>query len=107
MAAHAKLPPVNQKSPQSRVTGRHANSTRDEIIGLLESLWRDKGLTIVLVTHDSTVAVRAQRRAMMREGKLTISHATGHLPATRRRQAELPGTGLPPQLLTLMEHRPP
>ena len=34
-------------------TGNLDEGTRDEIIGLLENLWRDRGLTMVLVTHDS------------------------------------------------------
>ena len=34
-------------------TGNLDEDTRDEIIGLLESLWRERGLTLILVTHDS------------------------------------------------------
>ena len=32
--------------------------TRDEIMGLFESLWRERGLTLILVAHDSAVARR-------------------------------------------------
>ena len=42
-------------------TGNLDEGTRDEIIGLLERLWRERGLTLVLVTHDSSVARKAQR----------------------------------------------
>ena len=35
-------------------TGNLDEDTRDEIIGLLERLWRERGLTLVLVTHDSS-----------------------------------------------------
>ncbi|HTT52821.1 MAG TPA: ABC transporter ATP-binding protein [Streptosporangiaceae bacterium] len=53
-------------------TGNLDEDTRDEIIGLLESLWRDHGLTMVLVTHDSAVAARAQRTGLLRDGRLTV-----------------------------------
>ena len=53
-------------------TGNLDEGTRDEIIDLLEQLWRDLGLTLVLVTHDSSVARRAQRIALMSKGRLTI-----------------------------------
>jgi len=53
-------------------TGNLDEDTRDEIISLLENLWRDRGLTMVLVTHDSSVARRAQRVAVMQNGKLSI-----------------------------------
>jgi len=53
-------------------TGNLDEGTRDEIIGLLERLWRDRGLTLVLVTHDSSIARRAERVGLMRDGKLTI-----------------------------------
>ena len=53
-------------------TGNLDEDTRDEIIGLLEKLWQESGLTLVLVTHDSSIARRAQRLGTMRNGKLTI-----------------------------------
>ena len=53
-------------------TGNLDEDTRDEIIGLLEKLWQDNGLTMVMVTHDSTVARRAQRLGTMRNGQLTV-----------------------------------
>ena len=53
-------------------TGNLDEDTRDEIIGLLEKLWQDNGLTMVIVTHDSSIARRAQRLGTMRNGKLTV-----------------------------------
>jgi putative ABC transport system ATP-binding protein len=57
-------------------TGNLDEGTRDEIIGLLENLWRERGLTLILVTHDSSVARRAQRVGIMRNGKLSIRQDT-------------------------------
>jgi putative ABC transport system ATP-binding protein len=57
-------------------TGNLDEDTRDEIIGVLEGLWRDQHLTLVLVTHDSTIARRAQRLGIMRNGKLAIKQDT-------------------------------
>jgi putative ABC transport system ATP-binding protein len=53
-------------------TGNLDEDTRDEIIGLLEKLWQDNGLSMVVVTHDSSIARRAQRLGTMKNGKLTI-----------------------------------
>ena len=53
-------------------TGNLDEDTRDEIIALLEKLWQDKGLSMVMVTHDTAVARRAQRLGTMRNGKLTV-----------------------------------
>jgi putative ABC transport system ATP-binding protein len=53
-------------------TGNLDEGTRDEIMTLLEKLWRERGLTLVTVTHDSAVARRAQRTAIMRNGLLTM-----------------------------------
>jgi putative ABC transport system ATP-binding protein len=53
-------------------TGNLDEDTRDEIIGLLERLWSGRGLTLVLVTHDSPVARRAQRLVIMSNGRLTL-----------------------------------
>jgi putative ABC transport system ATP-binding protein len=53
-------------------TGNLDENTRDDIIGLLEHLWRERGLTLVLVTHDTAIARRAQRTGVMTNGRLTI-----------------------------------
>ena len=52
-------------------TGNLDEETRDEIMDLLEGLWRDRGLTLVVVTHDSAVAKRAQRRLRIKQGKVS------------------------------------
>jgi len=51
-------------------TGNLDEETRDDIMELLEGLWRDKGLTLILVTHDSAVAKRAERRLRITQGKV-------------------------------------
>jgi putative ABC transport system ATP-binding protein len=53
-------------------TGNLDEETRDEIVDLLEHLWHDRGLTVIIVTHDSAVARRAQRLALIRHGRLSI-----------------------------------
>ncbi len=58
-------------------TGNLDEDTRDDIIALLERLWRERGLTLVLVTHDTTIARRAQRVGLMTNGELTTRQAAG------------------------------
>jgi putative ABC transport system ATP-binding protein len=57
-------------------TGNLDEDTRDEIINLLEKLWRERGLTLVLVTHDTAIARRAQRVGVMNKGLLSVHSAT-------------------------------
>jgi putative ABC transport system ATP-binding protein len=57
-------------------TGNLDEDTREDIIALLEELWRERGLTMVLVTHETTVAQRAKRIAVMNKGRLAV-RATG------------------------------
>ena len=63
-------------------TGNLDEGTRDEIIALMEKLWQDMHLTVVLVTHDSTVARRAQRLGIMQNGKISIRQDTRPAPAS-------------------------
>jgi len=56
-------------------TGNLDEDTRDDIIGLLETMWRERGLTMVLVTHDSSIARRAQRIGVMKNGRLSFKKA--------------------------------
>ena len=57
-------------------TGNLDEDTRDEIIGLLDTLWRERRLTLVLVSHDSSVVRRAQRIGVMSRGRLSIRQDT-------------------------------
>jgi putative ABC transport system ATP-binding protein len=63
-------------------TGALDEQTRDDIMDLLEQVWRERGITLVIVTHDSAVAKRAQRQLTIRQGKVT----------ERTRDAELAGS---------------
>jgi putative ABC transport system ATP-binding protein len=63
-------------------TGNLDQDTRDDIIALLEHLWSDRGLTLILVTHDTAIARRAQRVGLMTNGRLTIQQASGSATAS-------------------------
>ena len=52
-------------------TGALDEQTRDEIMDLLEGVWKSRGLTLIIVTHDSAVAKRAERRLHIKQGKVT------------------------------------
>jgi putative ABC transport system ATP-binding protein len=70
-------------------TGNLDEGTRDEIMILLEQLWADLGLTLVMVSHDSAVAGRAQRTGLMENGRITIA-ARSVSPLSREPSAEPP-----------------
>ncbi len=58
-------------------TGNLDEAMRDEVMGILEGLWRERGLTLVVVTHDSIVARRAPRRIRIVQGVVSeVSAAT-------------------------------
>jgi putative ABC transport system ATP-binding protein len=59
-------------------TGNLDEGTRDEIMTLLEQLWDQLRLTLVIVSHDSIVAGRAQRAGRMENGRLTIGTRPTH-----------------------------
>jgi putative ABC transport system ATP-binding protein len=49
-------------------TGNLDTKSGEEIMGLLLSLNRERGTTVIIVTHDSEVATRTQRRIHIRDG---------------------------------------
>jgi putative ABC transport system ATP-binding protein len=53
-------------------TGNLDEGTRDEIMDVLERLWKEHGLTFIMVTHDSAIARKAPRLATIRKGKITV-----------------------------------
>ncbi|WP_327295641.1 MULTISPECIES: ABC transporter ATP-binding protein [unclassified Streptomyces] len=54
-------------------TGNLDEGMRDEIMEVLEVLWKEHGLTFIMVTHDTALARRAPRVATIRKGKVTIT----------------------------------
>ena len=58
-------------------TGNLDESTRDEIMDVLERMWKEHGLTFVMVTHDSTIAKKAPRVATIRKGRITVKENAG------------------------------
>jgi len=65
-------------------TGNLDEGTRDEIMDLIERLWHERSLTVVIVTHDSSIAKRVPRVAWIHEGRLTMRKETARegAPAT-------------------------
>jgi putative ABC transport system ATP-binding protein len=51
-------------------TGNVDSATSAEILGVLETLNRNDGLTVLLITHDPEVAGRAHRVLTVRDGRL-------------------------------------
>ena len=53
-------------------TGNLDEDMRDEIMDVLHTLWKEHGLTFIMVTHDSAIAKRAPRVATIRKGRITV-----------------------------------
>ncbi|OMI87375.1 peptide ABC transporter ATP-binding protein [Streptomyces sp. M1013] len=53
-------------------TGNLDESMRDEIMDVLDRMWKELGLTFVMVTHDSAIAKKAPRVATIRKGRITV-----------------------------------
>jgi ABC-type lipoprotein export system ATPase subunit len=51
-------------------TGNLDAETGRQIMGVLEKLHREQGQTIVMVTHDRTLARQADRVMVLKDGKL-------------------------------------
>ncbi len=62
-------------------TGNLDSKTADEVLDLFAHLHRDKGMTIVLVTHGQEVAERAERILRMRDGRLYSEGNISHQPS--------------------------
>jgi putative ABC transport system ATP-binding protein len=66
-------------------SGNLDEDTRDEVIELLDTLWLERGLTLVIVTHDSTIARQAKRRLIIKNGRLSdpAGAGAGRVPGAR------------------------
>jgi putative ABC transport system ATP-binding protein len=51
-------------------TGNLDSATAEDVVGVLGALSKDRGVTVIVVTHSQEVARRAERRIRMRDGRL-------------------------------------
>ncbi|KUM74667.1 ABC transporter ATP-binding protein [Streptomyces curacoi] len=58
-------------------TGNLDESMRDEIMDVLERMWKEFGLTFIMVTHDSGIAKKAPRLATIRKGRISVKENAG------------------------------
>ncbi len=59
-------------------TGNLDTATTEEILALLQSLHREQGLTIVMVTHEPDVAACASRQIIVRDGLIASDSPVAH-----------------------------
>jgi len=63
-------------------TGNLDSATADDVVGVLATLSKDRGVTVIVVTHSEDVSRRAERRVRMRDGRLVDETAFArHAPA--------------------------
>jgi ABC-type lipoprotein export system ATPase subunit len=58
-------------------TGNLDSQTTGEVLDVFEQLNREDGLTIVLVTHEPDVAMRAKRLVRLRDGRVAFDGKPG------------------------------
>jgi ABC-type lipoprotein export system ATPase subunit len=51
-------------------TGALDSRTSEEVMGILTSMVREQGITVILVTHEADVAAYADRIVRMRDGRI-------------------------------------
>jgi putative ABC transport system ATP-binding protein len=52
------------------VTGELDSSSAEQVMSVILDAWRDRGLTVLFVTHSRELADRAQRRLHLEDGKV-------------------------------------
>jgi putative ABC transport system ATP-binding protein len=52
------------------VTGELDSSSAEQVMGVIFDAWRERGLTVLFVTHSGELAARAQRRLHLSEGEV-------------------------------------
>ena len=71
-------------------TGNLDEVTRAEIVALLNRLWKERGMTLVVVTHETAVALQAPRTALITKGTLTMRDNTPQAAVTKLPVAKQP-----------------
>jgi putative ABC transport system ATP-binding protein len=72
-------------------TGNLDTKTSIEVMGIFQRLNRERGITVLLITHETDIAEYATRIVTFRDG-----HVVADRPVTRRRDAAVELAALPP-----------
>jgi putative ABC transport system ATP-binding protein len=67
-------------------TGNLDSATSEEVMGIVRSLNEDRGITVVLVTHENDIADFARRVVTVRDGRIVADR-----PVAVRRGQPIPG----------------
>jgi len=59
-------------------TGNLDSRSSEEIIGILQALNRDEGITVIIVTHEPDIAAHTNRVVSMRDGQVIGDEAVAH-----------------------------
>lgn len=59
-------------------TGNLDSQTEEELLALFDSLHRDQGMTLVVVTHSEDIGRRAQRLVRIRDGRIVEDRTVAH-----------------------------
>ncbi len=76
--------------------------SRDEFLELVEKLNKEKGITVITITHDMSEAVRCEKIYVVEEGKLTMSGTPAQI-FSRSEDIVKAGLELPPDMNLLNE----
>jgi putative ABC transport system ATP-binding protein len=55
------------------ITGQLDAGTADEVMGIIFAAWRERGLTVLFVTHSAELAGRAERRFALVDGEVVAA----------------------------------
>ncbi|HEY91162.1 MAG TPA: ABC transporter ATP-binding protein [Dehalococcoidia bacterium] len=67
-------------------TGNLDSRASREIIGILEGLNREAGITIILVTHEQEIAAHTKRIILLRDGQIVDDHPVSPVDSTTSRE---------------------
>ncbi|MNL70354.1 Lipoprotein-releasing system ATP-binding protein LolD [compost metagenome] len=87
MAIARALAPSPKLLIADEPTGNLDAETGRQIADLLFAEQRDRGMTLVLVTHDAALAARCSRQVRVRSGEIISSGATEPALETQRQEA--------------------
>jgi putative ABC transport system ATP-binding protein len=86
-------------------TGNLDSRTSVEVMDIFQGL-NDKGITIIMVTHEADIAAYARRNVVMRDGRILSDRAVAHRATAATELEKLSALPEDPGLAQVAEHAP-